>query len=295
MSVRARHGKNESVSDEPLTFDSSPIAKAERFPIMPGTLRVRVGLEAEAYDDGSGTVYSGTRVVCAVDYKTGRFCFVNLKVRAATVSYALKKNFYMDTPKKGHEVKMVIHSTPLVAKVHKMNEHEHKPPTDPNPIYPQLYFQHNGAPYNHDGVRACGYTCIPVLEFLWGRRFDQVVMGYIHGLRPTTVRVSVDGGNCCDARRWRVTVYTDKTGKWVEAIHQEIEVNLPEGVVHGQALGLAKEYGIDSPQVKWHQDATGYAAGLGGYRKTTEGGKSVPWTFKSKRNKQLWRTIKKKK
>jgi hypothetical protein len=80
-----------------------------------------------------------------------------------------------------------------------------------------------------------------------------------------------------------------KDGDFVDKITQEVEVLLPKGVAHADALNLAKEYGIDSPEVKWHDDATGYACGLGGYRKMLANGSSAPWKFKSRpRPRKLW-------
>lgn len=94
-----------------------------------------------------------------------------------------------------------------------------------------------------------GFLVIPVLEFLKGHKWDAVALAYVHGLRPSFIRVT-EGMVHADARMWRVTVTVSKDGR-IEGIRQEVEVGLPEGVVHGEALRDALQHGIDSRQVKW--------------------------------------------
>ena len=194
------------------------------------------------------------------------------------------------TPEK--EVRLNLVSTPIKAKVRKL-EWKPKPPTGPDPIKPEQYLGSWGTAYNKDGARCCGYMCIPVLQDLWGRKLDEVVMAYVHSLRPSMVRIA-DKGIKLDSRLWRVTIWIRRVKRtpFVHRIEQEVEVLLPEGVAHGDALRLARRYGINSPQVKWHRDATGYmmmADSLGGgYWKTTAKG-SVKWKFKQgKPNPKLW-------
>lgn len=98
---------------------------------------------------------------------------------------------------------------------------------------------------------------IDVLEFLRGRQWDDLVLAYVHALRPSSIRVTT-GKIKCDARSWRVTIIIDDNNV-IENITQEVEVGLPDGVAHGEALKHALEYGIDSPQVKWHLDCEGYS------------------------------------
>lgn len=81
-----------------------------------------------------------------------------------------------------------------------------------------------------------GYTAIEVLEFLGGLPWDDIALGFVHSLRPSSIRV-VHVGECikCDARVWRVTVYVDINNR-IQSIEQEVEVGLPEGIEHGDTL-----------------------------------------------------------
>lgn len=78
-------------------------------------------------------------------------------------------------------------------------------------------------------------TTIQPLQFLHGKPWDDVALGYVHGLRPSRVRV-VDGGIQLDAQEWRVTVWLKEDSKTIESIDQEVQVGLPEGVRHGADL-----------------------------------------------------------
>lgn len=170
-----------------------------------------------------------------------------------------------------------------------------KPPTGPDPIKVHQYLGSCGTRYNAEGRRRTGWKSIPVLEFLKGRKVDEVVMSYIHALRPSSVRIS-EGMLTCDASVWRVTVMVKRVKRdlYVESVTQEVEVLLPEGVAHGDALNLALHYGIDSPEVKWHEDADSYHSILGSHGKTKANGEMVPWNFKPrKKPKKLWRNLSK--
>lgn len=191
----------------------------------------------------------------------------------------------------GTSFKMV--SKPIVAKASSFLW-KPKPPKGPDPIKVKQYFGTWGTPWNNEGVRSEGSLSVPVLEFLRGRKLDEVVTSYLHALRPSMVRIT-EGTVKLDARRWRVTIFVKKIKRsfFVTRIEQEVPVLLPNGVSHGDALRLALRYGINSGQVKWHRDATGYMSMSqslgGGYWKNTAKG-SVKWTFKpSKPNPKLWR------
>lgn len=84
---------------------------------------------------------------------------------------------------------------------------------------------------NFDSI---SYTVIEVLPFLKGQSWGQLPLAYIHGLRPSSVRL-VRSSVKMDALTNRVTVYLDE---WdiIEKIEQEIEVGLPEGVDDGHHL-----------------------------------------------------------
>lgn len=181
----------------------------------------------------------------------------------------------------------------MVAKVRKLTEWKPKPPTDPDPIGYEQYLGAGGSRYNREGARGIGWLSIKVLQNLWGRKLDEAVMAFVHGLRPSVVRIS-EGGLHADACCWRVTIWVKKVKRtlFVREIFQEVEVLLPEGVSHGDALREALEWGIDSPEVKWHLDATGYFDGLCGYGKDTKAG-PVRWKFRArKRSKKLWMSLK---
>lgn len=128
---------------------------------------------------------------------------------------------------------------------------------------PEHYIDKCGKVY--EKPNEIGFTCIEVLEFLKGKPYDVVALAYIHSLRPTYIRVT-KGWTTLDARTWRVTVYINEDNT-IRSIKQEVQVALPDGVEHGEALGVALKYGLDSEQVKWYVDAEGYLATNKGYYK----------------------------
>ena len=90
---------------------------------------------------------------------------------------------------------------------------------------------------NYDSPKRLGYTVISVLDFLKGRPWDEIALGYVHSLRPSSIRVTP--GECTlDANLWRVTVYVNKNDT-IRNIEQEVEVGLPESIEHGHALNLS--------------------------------------------------------
>lgn len=131
-----------------------------------------------------------------------------------------------------------------------------------------------------------GFTSLEVLPFLKGKPWDDVALGFVHSLRPSHIRVT-DGGIQLDAQTWRVTVTVSKKNK-IEKIEQEVEVGLPVKVVHGSALHCALEYGVDSPQTKWHAIPGGYVYNgiTGESYKVDDAGTRHDWPKpKNKRNK----------
>lgn len=83
------------------------------------------------------------------------------------------------------------------------------------------YKGEQGDPYASAGI---GWTDVTVLQFLWGRPWDEVALAYVHSLRPSLLRVIVAGGlETCDARPWRVTVYLNGDNT-IKKIVQEAEV-----------------------------------------------------------------------
>lgn len=120
-----------------------------------------------------------------------------------------------------------------------------------------------------------GWTSIKVLPFLTGRPWDVVALAFVHALRPSYIRV-IEGAETLDAMTWRITVRLNNN-KTIREIEQEVEVWLPDGVVHSHALEHALRFGIDSEQCKWHQDETGtmFCGITGRYYKFTKDGKTV--------------------
>jgi hypothetical protein len=54
----------------------------------------------------------------------------------------------------------------------------------------------------------CGWTTMPVLEFLKGMPLNNLALAYMHALRPSKIRVST-GCVTCDATQDRITVIVD--------------------------------------------------------------------------------------
>ena len=142
------------------------------------------------------------------------------------------------------------------------------------------FYSHHLVDYEHDcAFAARSSMTIEVLELLRGKPWDDLALALVHGLRPSAIRVS-KGATTLDSWTWRVTVIVDKDNI-IESISQEVEVGLPEGVAHGQALRHALKYGgIDSPQCQWHNDENieGYFVdGPNGTYYKRSGGDLVPF------------------
>ena len=83
-----------------------------------------------------------------------------------------------------------------------------------------------------------GFASIEPLPFLYEHKWDDIALAWVHGLRPSRIRVT-NGWEQTDSRPWRVTVTVDDAGI-IKEIRQEIQVGLPEGVNGGgRALRLA--------------------------------------------------------
>lgn len=168
---------------------------------------------------------------------------------------------------------------------------EPKKPSGPDPLTVD-YEDSWGITWNRDGIRACGMSSIPILEFLIGRKYDSVVLAYVSAFRPSVIRVTL-GMVKLDWHANRVTIDVVKKGRsfFVTAIHMEVAMALPSAISHSDALRLALDRGIDSPEVKWHLNAESYHVGLRGYFKYVDG-KAVRWKFKNsrKKNPKIWMT-----
>lgn len=135
------------------------------------------------------------------------------------------------------------------------------------------YHSTHMVPYDiRDNGDCRGYLSVEVLPYLKGRKWDEVALAYVHSVRPSSIRVTT-GACTADSYRWRVTVIVDEKDV-IKEITQEVEVWLPEGITHGQALRDALAYGIDSSQVKWYDDptVTGYTYAFGKYYKNCDQG-----------------------
>ena len=64
---------------------------------------------------------------------------------------------------------------------------------------------------------------IPVLQVLWGQPWNNLALNYIHALRPSALRVAINGITC-DSQPWRVTVWLEKDGRTIKSIEQEVEL-----------------------------------------------------------------------
>lgn len=80
-----------------------------------------------------------------------------------------------------------------------------------------------------------GYCSIQVLPNLTGQPWNNAALCLIHGLRPSSIRVTL-GEMTCDAVCWRVTVVLEKDNKTIKAISQEVEVGLTKDCLHGHHL-----------------------------------------------------------
>ena len=94
--------------------------------------------------------------------------------------------------------------------------------------------------YIEINFNALSYATMPVLEFLWGKPFDDAARAWITGLRPSKIRVST-GAVKCDGIPWRVTVMLAQDGT-VDEITQEIKVLIPESVENGWDLERRYEF-----------------------------------------------------
>ena len=136
------------------------------------------------------------------------------------------------------------------------------------------FYSTHMVPYDKDEVfeGRRGYKSIRLLEFLEGKPWDDVALAFVHSLRPSSIRVTSTGIKL-DARTWRVTVYVDDD--FIEKISQEVEVGLPKRIQHGEHLGIALHYGLDSPQSEWYEgEHDGYMMdGINGiyYKRTKDG------------------------
>ena len=111
------------------------------------------------------------------------------------------------------------------------------PPEPPEwqPTCPDDYLDPCGHPFVPSARR--GYLSIPVLPNLIGHPWDEIAIGYVQGLRPSSLRV-VRGEETTDSQSWRVTVYLGDDQR-ITSVEQEVEVGLPPEIAHGSALANA--------------------------------------------------------
>lgn len=95
-------------------------------------------------------------------------------------------------------------------------------------------------PFSHTS-----FTSVPVLTFLTGRKWDELALGVIQGLRPSSVRVTT-GELKSNADLHRVTVYVD-SNDIILGITQEMQIGLPDGIENGHEFSIA----LDIPDVEF--------------------------------------------
>ena len=84
---------------------------------------------------------------------------------------------------------------------------------------------------------AKSYIVLPVLQFLNGRKLDDMAGSCISGLRPSNVRIVDDLKPSEDPFKLnRVTIYTTEGRDFILGIEQEVEVLLPEYIKNGGEL-----------------------------------------------------------
>ena|SRR5664279_235123 len=79
-----------------------------------------------------------------------------------------------------------------------------------------------------------GWADLPVLDCLNGKKWDDLALALVSGLRPDSIRVS-RGEVTCDSRLGRVTVFVDEDNI-IESLSIESQVTLPDGVENGGDL-----------------------------------------------------------
>ena len=125
------------------------------------------------------------------------------------------------------------------------------------------YYTHHMVKY--DEPNGIGFYSLDVLPFLIGHKWDEIALGYVHSLRPSSIRVS-NGLFTCDGRCNRVSVTVDEN-EIITRLTQEVEVGLPKGITSGEQMRNALKYGIDSPQALWYNDAESFLYCEDGYFK----------------------------
>jgi hypothetical protein len=103
------------------------------------------------------------------------------------------------------------------------------------PPRPRFTYEHgHGVPY--EPTKRYSFLDLPVLPFLWGRKWDKFALAFLHAVRPSAIRVIPYGGcEKTDGWSWRVTVHLNEDGT-VKDITQECEVSCEGGFEHGWDL-----------------------------------------------------------
>lgn len=87
---------------------------------------------------------------------------------------------------------------------------------------------------------------LDILPILIGKKWDDLALGIVHSVRPSSIRVVKNGFIKLDIRTWRVTIFLDEND-CIERITQECTVGLPDGVEHGRHLRLSLMAGEITP------------------------------------------------
>lgn len=99
--------------------------------------------------------------------------------------------------------------------------------------YADCYLGPNGLVATIPCTENLVWACIPVLEFLNGRPWNNMALNYVMGLRPSAIRVTT-GAVTADSYCWRVTVHLELDERTIKRIEQEV-----------QTMGVGCRYGAD--------------------------------------------------
>ena len=89
-------------------------------------------------------------------------------------------------------------------------------------------------------VGACGYTCLDILQDLYGQPWNNLSLNYVLAFKPTSIRVTAGFVNL-DARTGRVTVHLEEDNRTISSIGMEMAIG-HYGSVSGGLMDMALQY-----------------------------------------------------
>lgn len=146
-------------------------------------------------------------------------------------------------------IKLIIEKTVIEAKERKLRpgytiKEGSSPATDSTTLSAKDYFHHHMVdfvPFKHTST-----SSLDILPILIGKKWNDIALGIVHAVRPSSIRVIQGGSYTLDSRSWRVTVFIDENDI-IEKISQECVVGLPDGIEHGRHLRLSLLAGEITP------------------------------------------------